>query len=150
MQQRATLVAAILALVLVTLARCEPPRPAHVPGIGQEPDRGDRPLPKGEAEQFQVMPLGPEAPNTQDPGTQDPSTQDPGNQAPRNAPPPKDRKQVAIVPFDQLPVPVPRDRYTVHHHILFADIDNPHADEDMVIKPSGAHTWPMPVLPLVK
>lgn len=155
MQQRATLTAAILALVLVAFARCEPPPAAYVPGIGQEPNRGDRPLPKGEAKQFQVMPFGPDAPNPQAPNPQAPTPQDstpqdPNPKAPRNAPLPKDRKRVATVPFDQLPVPVPRDRFTVHHHILFADVDDPHADEDMVIKPPGAHTWPMPVLPLVK
>ena len=96
------------------------------------------------------MPLGPDVPNTQAPKPQAHKPQAPKPRAPKSTPPPKDREQVAIVPFDQLPVPVPRDRFTVHHHILFADIDNPHADEEMVIKPPGAHTWPMPVLPLVR
>lgn len=125
MKERATLATAVAAIVLIAFARCE--RPRVEPAQAQEVESRD--LPAGAPDQFSVTPR---------------------TETPIEVPQSKQPETVVTVPYEQLPIPARPDREMIHHHILFGDIDNPHADEDMVIKPPGNRTWPMPVLPHVK
>lgn len=126
MKERITLVTAVAAIVLVAFSRCDLSR--VLPMQGQQHEERD--LPAGDPDHFTVAPIVPRSPVV--------------------LPTPKKPGAVVTVPDELLLIPLRRDRELVHHHILFGDIDNPHADADMVIKPPGNRTWPMPVLPFVK
>ncbi|MFT4515465.1 MAG: hypothetical protein ACI89X_003941 [Planctomycetota bacterium] len=128
MKERITLLTAIAAIVLVAFARCEPPR--GLPRQVEESEEEERDLPAGDPDQFTVGPIFPKSPAA--------------------VPKPKPPEPVVTAPNERMLIPLRPDRETVHHHIIYGDIDNPHADEDIVIKPPGSRTWPMPVLPYVK
>ena len=131
MKDRITLVAAVLAIAMVAFVRCEPSRALEEIDAQDQ----DRPLLLGDPDQLVVTPR-------EDQADQDPEKEkDPGD---------KKSEAMVTVPYEQLPVPVGPDRENVRHAITFGVIDNPEADSDMVIKPPGNRTWPMPVLPRVK
>lgn len=133
LKERITLVTAIAAILLVAFARCEPDPPGPVEGSADAPPD----LPAGDPEALTVEPL-------EEKDAQEKETPKKDSQEPTAEP------WVQLLPLDPNLVPVQPDRERVHHHVLFGDIDNPHADEDMVIKPPGNRTWPLPVLPRVK